>query len=427
MLLGDSPEFVPDGVFNPGSTRFPDSVEFTPARGEGPYLYSDSGEEYIDYILGSGPMIIGHTHPEVVEAVTDQMQDGSHFYLPSEEGHRLARRIVEAAPCGEQLRFTSTGTEATYLALRLARARTGREKVVTFEGAYHGWHDDVMVSSSHADGEDLQATDYPHGTVDTAGFAGDPDDRVLVAPYNDLERTREIVADAAEDVAAILVEPVQRSLPPVDGFLAGLREICDEHGIVLVFDEVVTGFRMAWGGGQEYYGVEPDLATYGKAIGGGTAIGAVCGREDLVGQIAEDAENHAVHGGTLNGNPLAAVAGNATLDVLERSGTYRDLNGYADDFRDLLADLLADSSLSGQVLGEGPIVDYILTDRDEVTTWRDTLDADGETKREIDTALVERGLLHHVGGKRYVSTAHGDAELERTADLYKDVFAEYGV
>jgi glutamate-1-semialdehyde 2,1-aminomutase len=422
MLMSDPTEYVPDGVFNPGSTRFPDSIEFTPERGEGPYLYGESGEEYLDYLLGSGPMIIGHSHPRVVEAVQDQMEDGSHFYLPSDESHRLARRIVDAVPCADQIRFTSTGTEATYLALRLARAHTGRDTVMKFEGAYHGWHDEVLVSSSHASGEAIMGVEAPAGTIDTAGTSGDPTDRVVTAPYNDLARTRAVVRENADDLAAILVEPVMRSVPPEDGFLAGLREICDEHGVTLIFDEVVTGFRLAWGGGQEYFGVEPDLATYGKAIGGGTPIAAVAGRAELLGHISTESSAHVEHGGTLNGNPLSAAAGNATLDVLEQSGTYRDLNDYADQFRALLDDLLADASVSGQAMGDGPLVDYVITDQQEITSWDGMVAGDSETKKRIDRELVERGLLHHVGGKRYISTAHSDAELDRTRELYKNVF-----
>lgn len=415
----DPSAFVPDGVFNAGAARVPDRLEITPKEGDGCYLRTESGEEYLDYLLGSGPLIVGHSHPEVVEAVDEQMADGSHFYLPTDEGHRLARRIVDAVPCAEQLRFTSTGTEATYLAIRLARAYTGRDKVVKFGGAYHGWHDESLVSSSHADSQRLLDAEYPGGTVDSAGTAGDPSDRVLVAPYNDLDRTREIVAREAEDTAAILVEPVMRSLAPVDGFLEGLRELCSEHGIVLVFDEVVTGFRLAWGGAQEHFGVEPDLATYGKAIGGGTPLAAVCGSEEILGLTAESGDPHVTHAGTLNGNPLCAAAGNATLDVLETPGTYRDLNRYAADFRDLIGDLLADASVSGHALGEGPLVDYVITDEPEVTSWEAVLRADGETKRRIDERLLEQGLLHHVGGKRYVSTEHGDRELERTNERFK--------
>ena len=419
MTFEDPSDFVPAGVFNPGSSRFPDRLKVTPKRGKGCYVYSESGTEYIDYLLGSGPLVVGHAHPDVVDAVQRQMGRGSQFYVPTEQGYTLAKRIVDAVPCAEQLRFTSTGTEATYLALRLARAYTGRDRIVKFGGAYHGWHDEALVSSSHADSEQLLASEPPEGTVDSAGLRGDPSENVVIAPYNDLERTREIVGRVADDVAAMIVEPVMRSLPPIEGFLAGLEELCSEHDIVLIFDEVVTGFRMAWGGAQEYYGVEPDLATYGKAIGGGTPIAAVCGSAEILRLTAGSTSDHVTHAGTLNGNPLCAAAGNATLDVLETPGTYRELNRYASEFRDLIDDLLSDSSFAGQALGEGPVVDYVLTEERDVTAWTSLLLGDSETKRAIDEALLELGVLHHVGGKRYISTEHGDEELERTAELYK--------
>lgn len=422
MHEANIPECVPGGVFVAGAGKYPERFSLVADEGHGAYLQTEDGEEYLDYLLGGGPLVVGHAHPSVVKAVRDQATDGSTFYLSSRPGYDLAEKIVSAIPSAEALKFTSSGSEATYFALRLARAHTGRTRVLKFEGAYHGWHDSVLRSSSYADSAALEATSYPDGTRDSAGTVPQTAAQTLVAPYNDLEETSDIVRSHADELAAIIVEPLMRSLSPEDGFLAGLRDLCDTHDVALIFDEVVTGFRLAWGGGQEYYGVEPDLTTLGKAIGGGTPVGAVCGREEIMRHAdpgIPTAEGGAYVSGTLNGNPLCARAGLATLDLLDDPGTYDGLFAYADEFRALITDVLADSPLNGHALGEGPIVDYAITDASEIMTWRDLVAADGERKAAIDEALLDRNVLQLHGSKRYISTAHGDDELERTAEAFK--------
>jgi len=419
---GTSIDVIPGGVLTLGESKYPDWVELSVRDGDGCYLTMDSGEEYLDYLLGSGPLILGHSHPKVSKAIQNQAEKGVTYYLSNGPGLELAQRVVQAVPCADQIKFTSSGTEATYAALRLARAYTGNEKVLKFEGGFHGWHDAVLKSSSYADTEEVLRTTPPDGTVDSNGVLSAVVDNTLVGKFNDLDVTREIVRRHADGLACIIAEPLMRTLPPEDGFLSGLREICDKHGIVLIFDEVVTGFRIAWGGGQEYYGVEPDLATYGKAIGGGTPIGAVCGREDIM-TLADPripaSATSAIVAGTMSGNPLSTTAGNATLDVLETSGTYDALNKYASRFRDVIDEVLTDSPLSGQSLGEGPIVDYVITDAAEITDWRSILQSDSATKKKIDAELLSRGILQQHGGKRYISTEHGPEELDKTAEAFK--------
>jgi glutamate-1-semialdehyde 2,1-aminomutase len=406
-----------------GSTVAPEGDAITVREGSGAYVTTTDGREFVDYKLGSGPMLLGHAHPDVVAAVREQAGRGTTFYAPNERAFDLAERIVDAVPCGESLKFVSTGTEATYLAMRLARAHTGGDKVLTFGGSYHGWHDHALVSSARA-GPRLRDATGP--TVDTAGAAPGVADDVVVAPFNDLDRTAELVEAHADELACVMVEPMMRSLPPVDGFLEGLRDLCDDHGVVLVFDEVVTGFRLAWGGAQEYYGVEPDVATYGKVIGGGTPVGAVCGDASVLDAMRPElspGEGGVETGGTLNGNPLGAAAGLATLDVLDREDPYDDLHEYGARLQSLFADVLADSPLPGVPVGDGPVVDYVLTDEPSVTDWRTLLDCDGETKAAIDAAVFDRGVLKSVGGKMYVSTEHGDEEFERTAEAVKAAVA----
>ena len=413
---------VPGGVFGSAPVT-PEGTDVTIAEGRGCYLVSDRGEEYLDYKMGSGPMIVGHAHPDVVAAVRDQVERGTTYYMPTRAALELADRIVDAVPCGESLRFVSSGTESTYLALRLARAKTGREKVLKFEGGYHGWHDQALVSSSHASREALDASEPPEGTVDTRGADPGAVGNVITAPFNDSRRTAEIVAAHADELAAVITEPVMRTIAPKDGFLSDLRAICDEHDVPLVFDEVVTGFRLARGGAQEYYGVEPDLATYGKAIGGGTPLAAVVGKEEYLAPTdysVPPADGGVMLGGTFNGNPLSAAAGHATLDLLERPGVYEHLNGYADDLRRLFEDVLEDAPFAGLPLGGGPIVDYAITERTEIADVRDLRATDSETKAAIDERLFsEYDVLKSVGGKMYLSTQHGDEEFERTEEAFK--------
>jgi glutamate-1-semialdehyde 2,1-aminomutase len=245
----------------------------------------------------------------------------------------------------------------------------------------------------------------------------------LTAPFNDIERTREIISENADDLACIIVEPMMRSLTPETNFLPSLREVCDEQNILLIFDEVVTGFRLAWGGAQEKYGVEPDLATLGKVVGGGTPVGMVCGRADIMDAIDpdyEDEDSPVEVGGTLNGNPLGMAAGLATLNVLDRTDPYDDLYNYGSRLSNMFEEVLNDASIPNTTIGEGPVVDYVINDGSDITTWRDYLDCDSETKTEIDSILFEKGVWKTIGGKCYVSTAHGNEEFDRTAEAFKE-------
>jgi len=391
-------------------------------RGRGCYVESESGDTYVDYMLGSGAVICGHAHPRVREAIERQAAKGSSFILPAEATIELSERLADAVPCADRVIFTCTGSQAVYYALRLARSHTGKAGILKFEGAYHGYHDEMLVSTSWGARDELRDVELPDGTVDSGGVLADTADHTLVSAFNDLDRTAEIVAEHADDLAAVIVEPVHRSLPPEDGFLQGVRDLCDEHGVVLIFDEVVTGFRLAWGGAQERFGVQPDLATYGKTMTGGTPIGAVCGDEELM-RLADPGVSHrdggCLVGSTMNGNPLCAAAANATLDVLERDGTYEHLDAYADEFRGFVTDLLEDEGLPVTPLGEGAIVDYAIREGDAPTDWRSTLQSDADLKRAIEREVVDQGVLVFAGSKKYVSLAHDDEALERTREAYR--------
>lgn len=246
------------------------------ARGHGSHVWDQNGDEYIDYLIGSGPMLLGHGHPEVMEAVLEQLPDGMTFFANNTKGIELAEAIVEAIPCCEQVRFVASGGEADMYAIRLARAYTGREKILKFEGGYHGMSAEAQMSLAPT-----KQVNFPQAVPDSAGIPQGVAEQVMIAPFNDLEAVANLLAEHP-DIAAIIVEPLQRIIPAVPGFLQGLRDLCDTHNVLLIFDEIVTGFRLAYGGAQERYGVTPDICTLGKIIGGGFPLAALGASADIM-------------------------------------------------------------------------------------------------------------------------------------------------
>jgi glutamate-1-semialdehyde 2,1-aminomutase len=382
-------------------------------EGRGPYLWDVDGNEYIDYVLGSGPLLLGHAHPAVVEAVQRQAAKGSTFYTLNEPIIALSQEIVDAVPCGEAIKYTSTGTEATFHALRLARAHSGKSTVLKFEGGYHGAHDYAMVGTTSS------ATDHQGWwQPDSAGIPRPVAETVLVSPFNDAEAARQMIAQHADELAAVIAEPLQRGIAPVPGFLQAVREATREHGVLLIFDEVVTGFRLAYGGAQEYYGVQPDLATYGKAIGGGYPMAAVCGRRDLLALTdpgQRGSGSYAYLGGTLSGNPVAAVAGIAALAEMRRPGVYERLFATGNALRHGIETLGRDLGMPVRAIGEGPVFQVFFTER-EIRNYQDSRDADAALAWAFGLELLQRGLFHTPGAKFYVSTVHGEPEVARTLE-----------
>src|SRR5213593_1119452 len=404
---------LPGGAL--GSARFPDELAFVVKRGRGSKLWDMSGREYIDYLLGSGPMILGHSHPAVVAAVRDQLENGTTYFMVNEPIIMLADELCRAVPCAEQVRFTSTGTEATFFALRAARAWRKRDKVMKFEGGYHGSHDYALMSSSPR-----RPKAFPAATTDSAGIPHVIDAEVLIAPYNDLATVEALLAVHADSLAAVIVEPFQRLLAPQPGFLPGLRALTARYQIPLIFDEVVTGFRFAYGGAQEYYGVVPDLAALGKIIGGGFPLAAVCGREEIMKAFdprLDGTPEFVAQVGTLNGNPIAAVAGLATLAELRKPGAYARLHQTGRTLRDGLADLVMRSGLPAQVIGETTVFDIVFTDR-PLTDYRAMLTADGALLKAFNAACLQRGIVKG-REKLYVSLAHTEHDVARTLETFE--------
>jgi glutamate-1-semialdehyde 2,1-aminomutase len=382
--------------------------------GKGGRVWDIAGREYVDFLIGSGPMLVGHAHPEVTAAAQAQVARGTTFFANNAPSIRLAEDIVASVPCAEQVRFTSSGTEADAYAMRLARAHRRRDKILKFEGGYHGMSDYAMMSLWPS-----QPGNFPLASIDSAGIPATTRDTMLVAPYNDLQAVEDLIHAHHDDLAGVIVEPMQRLLTPIEGFLQGLRAITAEYGIPLIFDEVVTGFRLAYGGGQTYYGVTPDLCTLGKVIGGGFPLAAVAGRADIMAHFDRDRAGESGFTpqiGTLSGNPVAAAAGLATLAILKRPGTYEHLFATGSAIRHGLEQGLRDAGFAVQVPGEPPMFDALFT-ATPVHNYRDVLAADAGLNKRFNALVRERGVFKSAG-KIYVSVAHDADDVQVATEAF---------
>ena len=400
-------QFFPGG--SNGEYGIPEGDAPVLERGQGCRVWDTEGREYLDLTMAWGAVLVGHAHPKVLEAAAAAASKGANFAAVNRPMVELAERIADLSPCAERIRFVASGTEATMLCLRTARATTGRPKILKFEGAYHGQYPEGVTSLV---GSDLPELPQP----DSSGTGAPSVERdVLVAPYNDLASTRKILTDYSDELAAVIVEPLHRCIPPVDGFLQGLREATTRLGIVLVFDEVVTGFRLALGGAQEYYGVSPDLVAYGKGLGGGFPIGAFGGRADVMEAVNEQrlpGPNYAWSASTTGGNPVSSAAALAAIDVYSESGVYDRLHAMGMRFREQLDQALDQAGETAQVLGDGPLAQAVFLDR-PVQSHRDWLAADRGRGRAVMFELLRRGVfLNPMGTKLYLSLAHAEADLD---------------
>ena len=384
--------------------------------GHGPRIVDIEGHSYVDYVLGWGPLLLGHAHPRVTAAAQAQLERGVLFGGGNRNEVVAAEKFLTALGWADRLLWTNTGTEAVQIALRLARAATGRDIVVKLGGAYHGWHDTVLASYR----------DYGRGGRAVPHSKGQPASALQdlrVALFNDLARCEDIFADEPGRIAAVLVDPTSSntgSVTPVPGYLDGLRRLCDEHGALLIFDEVVTGLRAGLGGAADLFGVSPDLATYGKAIGSGFAVSAVAGRAEVIDLVTKGA----VHSGTFNGNPLATAAVEATLDVLGEDGVYERIE---DTARRLVDGVRAAAAKAGHTVGVHHIgaTVIVVPGVPPVTGPEDFIAADWAWWDELVVpAMLARGIYLLPGGRLFLSTEHGPRETAETIDAFTEVFAE---
>ncbi|MEQ9200785.1 MAG: aminotransferase class III-fold pyridoxal phosphate-dependent enzyme, partial [Rhodospirillales bacterium] len=359
-------------------------------EGHGAHVWDEDGKEYIDYLIGSGPMIVGHSHPEVVEAVIEQVAKGFTFFANNASGIELAEEITDAVACAEQVRFVSTGSEADMYAMRLARAHTRRDKIMKFEGGYHGMSSEGLMSLAPT-----KLVNFPQAMPDSAGIPAAVRDNMIVAPFNDLEMARQLLAEYADEIACVIVEPLQRLIPPAPGFLEMLRAETTRHGIVLIFDEVVTGFRLAYGGAQQKYGVVPDLCTLGKAIGGGFPLAAIAGKAEIMAHFdlkKAGADGFTTQIGTLSGNPVASVAGLKTLDILKRPGSYEHIFACGRTIMEALGTHLGAAGIPHRVVGDPVMFDVVFVGHD-VRDYRTITKGNAERAAKFNRLMRERGIL----------------------------------
>jgi glutamate-1-semialdehyde 2,1-aminomutase len=392
-----------------GDLMMPGDLTVIAAKGRGSRLFDVDGREFLDLACGGGALILGHSHPTIIDAVRHQVELGSTFYTLNDRAIELADKVVDAVPCAGEVRFASTGAEATFYALRLARAFTKKRKIIKFEGSYIGHHDYGMISVTPP----LSNTPLSP-RLDSAGIPQELADLVIIAPYNDTEKACALIEQHKDDVAAVIVEAVQRAIPPQSGFLEALRETTRRNNVLLVFDEVVTGFRLAYGGAQQYYDVTPDLAAFGKAIAGGYPLSAVAGRSDVM-DLADPAKkgtpDYVYFSGTLSGNALCCAASLATLVEMSRPGIYDRLNQMGDRYRNGLADILKHHGIPSQVLGVGSMFQVFFTS-DVITDYQTQLRADKNKFEIFSRAMFEKGIFMSRRAKNYISVAHDESDLE---------------
>ncbi len=412
-LVEQARKVLPGGTFG----NFPGEVVIR--EGRGGRVWDEAGKEYVDFLLGSGPMLVGHAHPEVTAAAQARVAEGTTFFANNRWGIELAAEIIAAVPCAEQVRFVSSGSEADLYAMRAARAHRRRDKILKFEGGYHGMSDYSLMSLAPK-----QPGNFPRPVPDSAGIPRSLREEILVAPFNDLDSAASLIREHRDELAGVILEPFQRIIPPEPGFLEGLRRVTAECGVPLIFDEVVTGFRLAYGGAQEYYGVVPDLCTLGKVIGGGFPLAAIAGRAEIMAHFDRAAvgdEAFLPQIGTLSGNPVAAAAGLATLAILRRPGAYEQIFATGRELMAALGELLQRAGIAAQVTGEPPLFDVVFTS-EPVRDYRGTLRGDAELMRRFNLLLRERGVLKGEQ-KYYVSLAHTADDVNHTIAAWRESIA----
>jgi glutamate-1-semialdehyde 2,1-aminomutase len=401
-------------------SELPHPLFFT--SGKGSRLFDVDGNEYIDYVLGQGPLLLGHSPRAVLDAVHEQLERGLIYAAQHEAETQLAELLTEIIPCAEKARFNSTGSEAVVTALRIARAYRNRPLIVKFEGQWHGWYDSLFISTSPTL-EQAGPYDAPNPVLPSSGQVRNAAENVIVVPWNDLDLLTDLFRQRGREIAGVITEPMMcnaGSIAPLPGFLQGLRQLCDQYESTLIFDEVITGFRLALGGAQEAYGVVPDLATYAKGIASGLTLSAVAGKRDWMDLIST---GKVVHAGTYNSNPVAIAAGLATVRHLKenREKIYNRFDELGAQLREGLLKQLHEAGLATLVTGRGPVVQVSLTDQTVLRNYRDWIRRDTSTYHRLVTQLVDHGIRTISRGTWYLSAAHTGQDIRITLDRFASV------
>ena len=405
-LFKESKKFLPGGVDSPVRAYKP--YPFFAERAKGSKIIDVDGNSYIDYCLAYGPMVLGHANPEIMAEVVMQLKNGSAYGVPTEKEIELAKLVVDKVPCADMVRFVNSGTEATMSAIRLARAATGRNKIIKFEGAYHGAHDYVLVKSGSG----------AAGLPDSPGVPEETTQNTILIPFNNEDAIIEVIKNEGDSIAAIILEPIMGNIgfiPPMKGFLEFLRKLASDNSIILIFDEVITGFRIAEGGAQEYFGIKPDLVTFGKILGGGFPIGALSGKKELMEMLAPSGSVY--QAGTFNGNPISVTAGLATLKQLG-SSFYSEMNSKGKRLRGGIKDILDDNALNYQVAGLSSMFQIYLTEK-EVWNYDDAKTSDTDKFSIYFRKLLEEGVFIPPSQFEccFLSLMHNDEDIQKTLEI----------
>lgn len=417
-LFQKAQQHIPGGVNSP--VRAFNGVGGDPVffrQGKGAWLTDAEGKQYVDYIGSWGPMIVGHAHPEVLQAVTQAVEHGLGFGAPTEIETDMADLVCSLVPSMDLVRMVSSGTEATMSAIRLARGYTGRDKIVKFEGCYHGHADSLLVKAGSGA--------LTLGVPSSAGVPESLAQHTLTLRFNDLDSVEACFKDVGSEVACIIVEPVagnMNCIPPNPGFLEGLRKICDQYGTVLIFDEVMTGFRVALGGAQAYYDVTPDLTTFGKVIGGGLPVGAFGGKREVMEHIAPLGPVY--QAGTLSGNPIAMAAGLATLKQIQAPEFHKQLTQATQALVNGLQQAADETGIAMTTNQVGGMFGLFFTDEKKVSYYEQVVASDQDRFKQFFHAMLDRGvyLAPSAFEAGFVSAAHGDAEIEFTLAAAREAF-----
>ncbi len=418
-LFASAQKHIPGGVNSP--VRAFRSVGGTPLfikHAEGAYIIDEDDRRYVDYVGSWGPMILGHAHPDVLDSVRRQLEHGLSYGAPTAMETEMAELVCSMVPSMDMVRMVSSGTEATMSAIRLARGYTGRDTIIKFEGCYHGHSDSLLVKA----GSGALTFGVPSSPGVPAAFA----QHTLTLPFNDIEAVRQTLGSAGKDIACIIVEPVAGNMncvPPAPGFLEGLREACDEHGVVLIFDEVMTGFRVALGGAQAHYGVTPDLSTFGKIVGGGMPVGAFGGKREIMECISPLGPVY--QAGTLSGNPLAMAAGLTTLKLISRPGFHDELTAYTSRLLQGLQDRADAASVPFVTTQAGGMFGLYFSGADSIQTFEDVMASDAERFKAFFHQMLDQGVYFAPSAYEagFTSIAHGETELQLTLDAAERAFA----
>jgi glutamate-1-semialdehyde 2,1-aminomutase len=407
------------GVSSPFRAKAPVPLFFADA--EGPRLTDVDGNGYIDYALAWGPLILGHKHPALVAAMERQAARPHNYGAQHDLECEVSERMQRMVPCAERVAYSSTGSEAVAAVWRLARAATGRHRILRFEGHYHGWHDQELISYRPS-ADRMGPAEAPCPTLDSRGQVANVVDNVVVAPWNDVAALENIFARYGSEIAAVMTEPVlcnSGCLMPDQDFLDALQRIPREHGALLIFDEVITGFRMAPGGAQEYFGIRPDLASFGKALAGGVTLSAFAGRRDLM----EGMLSGVAYGGTFNGNPMAMAASVATLDVLADGSALAHANAMGRLLQQGLKDAAAAAGVPLVITGFGAAFSLHFIQRTELRNYRDTLEDDKTYLAAFLRQMLDEGIYLLPDGRLYVSCVHTEQEVQETVAAARRVFS----